>query len=62
MEQKTLNSFFKEITKGGPITEALNKFWEKLDGIKLDERLKDRIVKSIYWKSKEKKCLSFENF
>jgi len=50
-EQKTLQHFFKEITKEGPILSALEKFRQKLDGIKIDDRLKDKIVKSLYWKS-----------
>jgi len=36
-----LKKFFTEITKECPIIDALEKFKERLEGIRIDEGLKD---------------------
>lgn len=57
-----MKKFYTEITKDGPYSTAIARFKDKLEGIKIDAQLKEWIVRSIYWISESKKCLTLENF
>lgn len=61
-EHDDLQAFFKEITKEGIETKSLDALHSKLDGVKIPESLKLRVVRSFYWASGSNKCLTFDNF
>ena len=59
---KRLRIFFNELTSDGQISASLDKLSNYLKGIKIADSLKLRIVRSFYYASGSKKCLSFDIF